>query len=293
MAKILRPDAEFWNKSDESSKTDSPKGEKSRKTAGTKAPPKPPTLVPPSPPPTGPAKEKPSPYAFFTMACAFCLMVVGLPVLNQKTSRGVAGDSDPANMSIVTKEDGTQYTTQVYKDENRYWKVALMKVNQERTPSSKAKNNFFQNFKSVFFGDKERDLDNEDRVKILFTQQQQKALYLIKTGQRKLASVGREPRTKELFSMQVLKSRYNTRWKRGKLLYATLRENTEPVPLPAMDQVIHQYDSLFPQHTSVRKLSSDSEEVEIYELQNEEGNNTAQVETLKDIEGRMLSINVY
>ena len=280
MAKILRPDAEFW-KPKEDPKTDSRKSKKSRESAG------------PVAPLEEPIKQKPSPYYGFAMACAFCLMVVAFPILNQKTSRGVAGDSDPANLSIVTKEDGTQYTTNVYKDENRYWKVALMKVNPDRTPNSANKKSFFKNFKSVFFGDKERDPDNEDRLKILFRQQDQKAQYLIKTGQRKLASIGREPRAKELFSMEVLKSRYNTRWKRGKLLYATLRENTEPVPLPAMEQVIHQYDSLFPQHTTIRKLSSTSEEIEIYELQNEEDNNTAQVETLKDIEGRMLSINVY
>ena len=118
-------------------------------------------------------------------------------------------------------------------------------------------------------------------------------LNLIQTGQRKLASIGRKPRVKDVFSVELLRSRYDVRWHKGKLVYAILLEDKEPVPIPETDKMVNQYSSLFPNYSSIRKLDSISgEDLEVYELKDSEGLNTAQVETLKDVEGGVLSIHV-
>ena len=122
--------------------------------------------------------------------------------------------------------------------------------------------------------------------------QEERALNLIQTGQRKIASIGERPEVRDVFSIELLKSRYNVRWSRGKLVYAVLLKNQDPVDVVATDKIVDQYSSLFPSHTSIRKLDSLSGDLEIYELQNAEGLNAAQVETLKDVEGKLLSIHV-
>lgn len=122
--------------------------------------------------------------------------------------------------------------------------------------------------------------------------QEEKALNLIQSGQRKIASIGKKPGVKDIFSIEFLKSRYNVRWNEGKLVYAVLLEDREPVTVANTDKIVGQYGSLFPAYTNIRKLDSLSGDLEIYELQDKEGLNTAQVETLKDVEGRLLSIHV-
>ena len=75
--------------------------------------------------------------------------------------------------------------------------------------------------------------------------QQKKVMHLIRTGQRKIASVGEKPKVKDVFSIQLLGSHYNLKWKRDKLVYAVLEENKKPVVLPSIDEVVKQYSSLF------------------------------------------------
>jgi hypothetical protein len=123
-------------------------------------------------------------------------------------------------------------------------------------------------------------------------QKEKEALHLIHTGQRKLASIGRKPRVKDVFFIELLRSRYDVRWHKGKLVYAVLLKDQEPVPMPDTGKVVNQYSSLFPAHSSIRKLDSISGDLEVYELKDSEGLNTAQVEALKDVEGGLLSIHV-
>lgn len=122
--------------------------------------------------------------------------------------------------------------------------------------------------------------------------QEKTVLNLIHTGQRKLASIGRKPAVKDIFSVELLRSRYDIRWHNGKLVYAVLLENKEPLALPDTHKIVNRYSSLFPSHSSIRKLDSVSGDLEVYELKDSEGLNTAQVESLKDVEGRLLSIHV-
>ena len=128
----------------------------------------------------------------------------------------------------------------------------------------------------------------EERVQL----QEQKALHLIQTGQRKIASIGQKPEIQDIFSITLLQSRYEVRWKKGKLVYAVLLEGQRPVSLSATDELVNQYGALFPAYTDIRKLDSLSGDLEVYELKDTTGLNTAQVEILKDIENRMLSIHV-
>lgn len=122
--------------------------------------------------------------------------------------------------------------------------------------------------------------------------QEKAVLHLIQTGQRKLAGIGRKPRVKDVFFVELLRSRYDVRWHKGKLVYAVLLKDQEPVPMPDTGKMVDQYSSLFPAHSSIRKLDSVSGDLEIYELKDSEGLNTAQLEALKDVEGGLLSIHV-
>ena len=122
--------------------------------------------------------------------------------------------------------------------------------------------------------------------------QEKAALHLIQTGQRKLAGIGRKPRVKDVFFVELLRSRYDVRWHKGKLVYAVLLKDQEPVPMPDTGKMVNQYSALFPAHSSIRKLDSVSGDLEIYELKDSEGLNTAQLEALKDVEGGLLSIHV-
>jgi len=117
-------------------------------------------------------------------------------------------------------------------------------------------------------------------------------LHLIQAGHRELASVGRKPKMEDIFSMELLNSRYDIKWKRGKLVHAVLSENQKPVRLPAMHKVIARYHSLFPDYNRVSKLDTLSGDLEIYALLDAGGVQTGEVETLRDMEGRLLSIHV-
>lgn len=121
---------------------------------------------------------------------------------------------------------------------------------------------------------------------------EEKTLELIKSGQRKLASIGRKPDMKDIFSIERLKSSYQVRWNRDRLVYAVLLEDRTPVFLPPMDQLVREYNSLFPKHVSIKRLDALSGDMEIYELKDAEGLNVAQVEALKDRAGRVISIHV-
>ena len=116
-------------------------------------------------------------------------------------------------------------------------------------------------------------------------------LQLIQTGQRGVASIGAKPKMKDVFSMELLDSRYDIKWKRGKLVYAVLLENHTPVRLPAMHKVVARYHSLFPAYSNIiSKLDDLSGDLELYVLLDAEGIQTAEVEALRDMEGRLLSI---
>lgn len=151
---------------------------------------------------------------------------------------------------------------------------------------------FFDRYNSYSGSDRQPASDKTGESKLL--KKEKKVLQLIHTGQRKIASIGAKPAVKDIFSLQLLQSRYNIRWKRDKLVYATLLEGQEPVFIPSADEIVNKYSSLFPTHAGIQKVDSGSEEVEIYRLtdRNSTGRNAAQVEVLKDIDGKLLSIHV-
>ena len=137
---------------------------------------------------------------------------------------------------------------------------------------------------------KEKERLKREQEKILSFERE--ALSLIKTGQRGLASIGRKPDIKDIFLIERLKSNYQVRWNRDRLVYAVLLEDRTPVFLPPVDQLVREYNSLFPKHVSIKRLDALSGDMEIYELKDAEGLNVAQVEALKDRAGRVISIHV-
>ena len=164
-------------------------------------------------------------------------------------------------------------------------------------------------FVSDYSGKKERGLDctaddlacmkRERRAKERLEREserirrnEKRALNLLYTGQRKLASIGQKPNIQDVFSIEKLKSAYQVRWSNSRLVYAILLQDKTPVFLPAMEKLLEEYKDIFPEHTSVNKLDSVSEGMEVFELRDSEGLNVAQVETLRDRAGRVISIHV-
>ena len=248
------------------------------------------------------APSKRSYYSIAGVACALCFTLVTVPFLNQKNARGLASLSDSVLPIKITKRDGTQHRVNLYEDMNGKLSLDLAEHENsgdpgvghtERDPDSVKNNSFLKVVKSVF-SFSNRDPDNEDREKFkkILNRQQEKALRLISTGQRKMASIGQKPEIKDIFSIETLSARYNVRWKRGKLVYAVLLPGKEPVLLPTTDQVVNKHKEIFPTHVMIRKLDSLSGDLEIYELRDDEGLIIAQVETLRDEGGRALSIHV-
>ncbi len=234
-------------------------------------------------------------FHYVGVACALCFMLVSVPFLNQKNARGLASSLKSALPVKIIKPDGTQYKVDLYENENGALKLNLLEEGNlsDRNPSSVEKDSFLGTFKSVF-GFSNRDPDNEDKEKIKtkWRVQQDKALYLINKGQRKLAGIGRDPQARDIFSIEELNSSYNVKWRRGKLVYAILLPGKSPVLLPTTEHIVRRYREIFPAHRVIRKLDSLSGDLEIYELRNAEGLITAQVETLRDEKGRVLSIHV-
>lgn len=151
---------------------------------------------------------------------------------------------------------------------------------------------FLNRYSSYSGSDRQPASNKIEESKLL--KKEKKVLDLIHTGQRKIASIGTRPAVKDIFSLQLLQSRYDIRWKRDKLVYATLLEGQEPIIIPSTDKIVRKYSSLFPVHADIQKVDSGSEEMEIYRLKNRDSasNNAAQVEVLKDINGKLLSIHV-
>ena len=208
-------------------------------------------------------------------ACVLCLLLAGVPFLNQRTAqkqRGLA--SQDSLIPVVIVKDGERYTASLYENENRNLTVRL--VPKEDGGGKKSRE---------LYTDKEKN-----KLMKMIRKQEKTAVHLIQSGKRKITSVGQAPTVKNLFSMEALKSRYQVRWRRGKLVYAELLYNKQPVSLPDMHKVFKKYHSLFPSYKSVEKMDSLSGNKSVYELKDRRGFSTARVEVEKNEEGGLLSI---
>ena len=233
----------------------------------------------------GGKKSKKPYYAFSSVACALFLMLGGVPFFyNQKSQiysqRGLVSVS-PVK---VLKGDGQKYEVHIYENTDRDLSVKLMERQSRFVATEEHESRPKQ---SKFVATKEME-----KLKKKLNRQEKAILNLITTGQRKIASVGRKPSIKEVFSMETLKARYNVRWSRGKLSSASLLEGQEPVVLPSMEKVVREYRALFPNYTTIRKKDDLSDDLEVYELRNNKNSAVKQVEASKDEQGRLLSIHV-
>ena len=219
----------------------------------------------------GKNSNKKSYYAFSSVACALCLMLIGVPFYNQQSQRGLASIS-PVN---ILKGDGQKYEVYLYENEDRDLTVKLREYE-----SGSKKPRFLATPKGA------------EKLKKKLNRQEETILNLIKTGQRTIASIGQKPAIKDRFFMETLKSRYNVQWYRGKLSSASLLDGQEPVVLPSVDNVVKEYRSLFPHYATIRKKDNSSDHLEIYELRNRENIIVKRVETARDEQGRLLSIYV-
>lgn len=123
--------------------------------------------------------------------------------------------------------------------------------------------------------------------------QQKKILHLLKTNQRKIASIGHKPSEQDIFASTLLQSHYQVEWDQGKLIYAVLLDTHEPIHTTSGDKIINQYKSIFPNYINIEKEHSMTNNLEIYKLHNKDGFNQAQVELLKDTNNKLLSIHVF
>jgi len=168
-----------------------------------------------------------------------------------------------------------------------------------------------------------RNIKAQNQIKKL-KEQEKKFIKEIKSGKRGIASVGKKPKAQDVFSIELLKNKYKTKWKNDKLLLrATLWEGEEPISLPPISEVVSEYSFIFPSYSNISKLdtlSVDKEEwcklmeadsslcrkvaksgdkeiykldKEIYKLMDGEGLMVAKVEALKNPEGKVLSIHVH
>ena len=151
---------------------------------------------------------------------------------------------------------------------------------------SDAKNN---NRVPVSQGEKLRIEKKQEQIR----KQEKHILKLLKTGRREIASVGRKPPVRDLFAINFLKSRYTIQWNSNrKLDVVLLSDGEEPVEVPSVGKMLAKYPSLFPHYAQVKKEDNPTGDLEIHQLQDERGFVKAKIETLKNEEGRLLSIHV-
>ena len=98
----------------------------------------------------------------------------------------------------------------------------------------------------------------------------ERAIYKLRSGQRKLASIGRNPNIKDNFSHILLNSRYRVKWRRSKLNYLNILKGKEPLPnFDTVKSIIRGYSALFPTHESIQKENRDGiETLKLYKKQN-------------------------
>ena len=286
VSNIIHPPVDFWTEGEEANKSDpSSKGaEKSGFPGGGDG----------SPPP---AKEsKKWNYIGMGAVCGLCLMMIGFPFMNQKNnqrSRGLASPDSSVLPVQIVKADGSKYRVRLHEDVNRDLSMRLSEEEVGRSPDSAIKT---KGFWSVFSSaDKNPSSGDADKFKKIIRRQETEALRLIRTGQRRISSVGQKPGVKDVFSIRLLKSRYDLRWKRNRLIYAKLLPNQDPVFVPDMAKVFSQYRLLFPSYVHVIKLKTQNDGLnnDVYELKNAKGLNTARVEVKKDEKGGILSIQSF
>ncbi len=277
VSNIIHPPAEFWKEEEE--KAPSGPSKEAEQTGGA------------SPGggggPVGGSKKWN--YMGVGAVCALCLMLTGFPFMNQKSaSRGLASSDSSVLPVKIVKADGSRYTVRLHEDANRNLSMRLS-AEEGRHPNSAVKPKGFWSL----FASPDRNPDNSDKNKFkkMIRRQEKEALRLIHTGQRKISSVGQKPGVKDDFSIRLLKSRYDLRWRRDRLVYAKLLPNQDPVFVPNISEVFSRYRQLFPSYVQVTKLTGQNGLNDVYELKNAKGLNTARVEVKKDEKGGLLSIH--
>lgn len=103
----------------------------------------------------------------------------------------------------------------------------------------------------------------------------QRAINILKE-QRRLASVGRKPSIKDNFSHELLHSRYRVRWRRNKLNYFNLLEGQEPLSNLKIENIIAEYNTLFPSHENIQGHNRDG--METLKLYGTKGSSIARIE---------------
>lgn len=123
--------------------------------------------------------------------------------------------------------------------------------------------------------------------------QDKQILQLLKN--RRLASIGKAPTEKEYFTITELQSRYELEWQKqdkNKLKTGVIMEDYEPIKLPEIPILVKKYPNLFPKHHSLAPAPIFSSELESYELISENGDTIGLIETIRDKQGRVLSIYI-
>ena len=218
------------------------------------------------PPPPPPARNL---VPFASAAAAACLLLVLAPLLPRyfgPHNREVASFSCPPT-------DGE----------------CLRKVRRRCSEKKEEYPRYLKCQKKVWNEIKERRAKKSQYKKL-------RVMHLIKTGHRKVASVGSLPRPLDVFSVEVLNSRYEVQSRGRRVKLVTLLEGSQPIPLPDMEKTFKEFASLFPSHKEIRKHKGHPQQGgegrQVYELLNVKRNVVSEVVVITDNKDRLLSLKV-
>ncbi len=122
---------------------------------------------------------------------------------------------------------------------------------------------------------------------------ERRTMHMIHTGHRKIASIGSSPTLLEVFSFEVLKSRYKVKsLSSRKLDSVEIREGEIPLVLPRLPVLIKNFSSLFPAHHKIKKQNPVLPGTVVYALLDKTDQTVSMVEVTKDSEGRLLSLHL-
>ncbi len=143
--------------------------------------------------------QKKNPYVFAGTGLSFLLLVAGLMVLNQKksTDRHIASAGDYIS-SIKIVKDGVRHNLLLHK--NRRGKLSVSLIPEDNRQLSSVQDSEDSQKPTDESAEEpevsvKRNPDNEDlpSTKAHWRGHEKRALYLIKTGQRKIVQMGRQP----------------------------------------------------------------------------------------------------
>ena len=141
--------------------------------------------------------------------------------------------------------------------------------------------------------DTEKDIKEKINHRLkAYKKDSHKALQMIRTGRREIASLGITPNIRERLLHGLLQSRYEVDWKRRKIQQVRLIEGKEPVKIPGgLQNLVRNYKTLFPKHDHFTENDTSLAPLESYSLKRN-NRKIVEIQMLTDQQGRLLSLSL-